>query len=383
MREVLSGNYAAAEGARLCRAQVVAAYPITPQTQIVERIADWVAKGEMHAEFIKVESEHSAMAACIGASAAGARAFTATSSQGLALMHELLHWAAGGRFPIVVCNVNRALAPAWNIWSDHTDSMSQRDTGMMQLHCETNQDVLDFVIWAYRVGETVQLPVLVNLDAFTLSHNGMPVDIPDQSLVDAFLPPYNPDYRLDPDKPFSFGNIAYPDDYFRFRRKMEEAMWRARTVFVETGREFGEKFGRRLEPVRFYRCEEAEMVIILAGSVAGTAQVAVDMMREKGIAVGLAALHLYRPFPIDDFIKLASFGQKSWLVLDRSISFGMGGPIATEIASLLGAYLDGNNRPRLYGFVGGLGGKDITPENFELMVEKILQGKGEPFQWLI
>ncbi|PIY38416.1 MAG: pyruvate ferredoxin oxidoreductase [Armatimonadetes bacterium CG_4_10_14_3_um_filter_59_10] len=382
MRELLSGNYAAAEGARLCRAQVVAAFPITPQTQIVERIADWVANGEMHTEFIKVESEHSAMAACIGASAAGARAFTATSSQGLALMHELLHWAAGGRFPVVICNVNRAMAPAWNIWSDHTDSMSQRDTGFMQLHCETNQDVLDFVIWAYKTAETVGLPALVNLDAFTLSHSGTPVDIPDQNAVDAFLPAYQPEFRLDPDEPYSFGNICYPDIYFRFRRRMEEAMVRARLVFDDTGREFGEQFGRLLESVRLYRCEDADHVIILVGSVTGTAQAAVDRMREKGIAVGLASLHVYRPFPIHHFLKLAGQGHESWLVLDRSISFGMAGPIATELASLLGFHGDAAQRPRLHGFVGGLGGKDIVPEDFEGMIEITQQGRAKPFQWL-
>ena len=382
MRDLLSGNYAAAEGARLSRAEVVAAYPITPQTQIVERIADMVAEGEMRAEFIKVESEHSAMAACIAASATGARTFTATSSQGLALMHELLHWAAGGRYPVVLCNVNRAMAHPWNIWSDHTDSMSQRDTGLMQLYCESNQDVLDFVIWTFRTAETLRLPALVNLDAFTLSHCVTPVEIPDQEAVDAYLPPYDPRYRLDPDEPFSFGNVTAPEPYFRFRKEIEAAMGQARQLFDQAGDEFEEKFGRPLQRVRFYRCEDAELVIILAGSVAGTAQDAVDRMRENGIPVGLAALHVYRPFPIDLFLELAGGGSRHWLVLDRSISFGMAGPIFCELGTLLGAYAGSGDRPQLFGFVGGLGGKDIVPEDFEMMIAKVREGKGEPFQWL-
>ena len=382
MRDLLSGNFAAAEGARLARVEVVAAFPITPQTQIVERIAERVASGEMGAEFIKVESEHSAMAACIGASAAGARAFTATSSQGLALMHELLHWAAGGRYPIVLCNVNRAMAPPWNIWSDHTDSMSQRDTGLMQLHCEGNQDVLDFVIWTFRVAESLRLPALVNLDAFTLSHCATPVEVPDPEAVDAYLPPYEPRYRLDAEEPFSFGSVTAPDAYFGFRRELEEAMGRARQLFDETGREFGAGFGRLLQRVRFYRCEDAELVVILVGSVAGTAQVAVDGMRERGVRVGLAAIHVYRPFPTDLFLELAGGGSRSWIALDRSISFGVGGPIFCELGALLGGHADAEGRPQLFGFVGGLGGKDIPPESFEGMIEKVWSGDAKPFQWL-
>ena len=383
MRDILSGNYVAAEGARLCRVEVVAAYPITPQTQIVERIAESVANGEMRAEYINVESEHSAMAACIAASAYGARAFTATSSHGLALMHELLHWSAGGRYPVVLCNVNRAMAQPWNIWCDHTDSMSQRDTGLMQLHCESNQDVLDFVIWTFRTAETVKLPALVNLDAFTLSHCATPVELPEQDAVDAYLPPYEPRYRLDPDEPYSFGSVAGPEPYFGFRREMEAAMEEARQVFDQTGLEFEERFGRRLQRVHFYRCDDAELVIVLVGSVAGTAQAAVDSMRERGVPVGLAAIHVYRPFPIDLFLELARGGSRSWVVLDRSISFGMAGPICCELGATIGAYTEPEGRPRLYGFVGGLGGTDIVPEDFERMTATVQEGKAEPFQWLM
>ncbi|MFQ6033760.1 MAG: pyruvate ferredoxin oxidoreductase, partial [Candidatus Bipolaricaulia bacterium] len=229
-RKVITGNYAVSYGAALARAQVIAAYPITPQTTIVELLADFCAEGALDAKFIKVESEHSAMASCIGAAAAGARAFTATSAQGLALMHELLHWAAGARLPIVMADVNRAMAAPWSIWTDQNDSLAQRDTGWIQYYCESNQEALDTVIQAYRVAERVSLPAMLVLDAFFLSHTSEPVDVPEQALVDEYLPPYRPEFKLDVNDPRAFSGITMPSEYMELRYKMERAMEEALEV---------------------------------------------------------------------------------------------------------------------------------------------------------
>ena len=211
MRKIILGNHAVAWGVKLARAEVISAYPITPQTQVVELLSEMCASGELDARFIKVESEHSAMAACVGASAAGARAFTATSSQGLALMHEMLHWAAGARHPIVLADVNRALGPGWNIWTDQSDTLSQRDTGWVQLYCETNQEVMDTTIMAFKLAETLELPVMIVLDAFYLSHTAEPVDVPEQAIVDGFLPKRTSRYQLDTLEPHAFGALVRPD----------------------------------------------------------------------------------------------------------------------------------------------------------------------------
>ena len=238
MEKVVTGNYAVSWGARLSRVQVIAAYPITPQTSIIELLANFCADGELDARFIKVESEHSAMAACIGASAVGSRAFTATSGQGLLLMHELIHWAAGARLPIVMGTVNRAVSPGWNVWTDQNDTLSQRDTGWLQYYCEANQEVLDTVIQAYKVAERVLLQVMVILDAFVLSHTSEAVYIPEQDQVDNFLPPYRPDLKLDINDPHAFGPIVTPEHYMEMRYKMQKAMEEAVSVAQEVDEEF-------------------------------------------------------------------------------------------------------------------------------------------------
>ena len=264
MKKVIVGNHAVSWGVKLARAEVIAAYPITPQTQVVEELSEMCASGELPARFIKVESEHSAMAACLGAAAAGARTFTATSSQGLALMHELLHWAAGGRHPIVLANINRALGPGWNIWADQTDSLSQRDTGWIQLYCETGQEVLDTTIMAFRLAEQVKLPVMVVLDAFYLSHTAEPVDIPEAAQVDAFLPQRDAKLRLDPRDPRTFNALVRPDDYMDMRHSMQLAMREARTAFDEIEEAWERSFGRRYGAVEAYHTDDAEL---RAGSV--------------------------------------------------------------------------------------------------------------------
>lgn len=364
MKKVIMGNHAASWGVLLSRVQVIAAYPITPQTQIVEELSEMCADGRLAAKFIKVESEHSALASIIGASAAGARAFTATSAQGLALMHELLHWAAGARLPIVMVNVNRAMAPGWSIWSDQNDSLSQRDTGWMQFYCEDNQEVLDTVIMSYRIAESVQLPVMVCYDAFILSHTYEPVDIPDQKLVDDFLPSPPKRFVLNPEDPRAFYSLVMPDHYMEFRYKVESAMQKAKGVIEEVGKEFEKSFGRRYGLVDTIGCEDAEVVLVTSGSSTSPARVAVKTLREKGHKVGLLKVKTFRPFPAEKVREILA-GRKSVAVVDRNISFGKGGIFADE---LKGALFNLKSKPKVYEFIVGLGGRDITPE----IIEEIL-----------
>lgn len=368
-RKVITGNYAASYGAALARAQVIAAYPITPQTQIVELLADFCAEGALRAKFIKVESEHSAMASCIGASAVGARAFTATSAQGLALMHEMLHWAAGARLPIVMVNVNRAMGAPWSIWTDQNDSLAQRDTGWMQCYCESNQEVLDTIIQAYKVAERVLLPVMLVLDAFFLSHTSEPVEIPEQERVDRYLPPYRPKYKLDVDDPRAFSGITMPGEYFELRYKMQVAMEEAIEAAREADRKFKELFGRGYGLVEPYRLEDAEVALVTSGTATSTSRLVVDQLRSLGKEIGLLKVRLFRPFPADEVRRHLRAVPKI-AVIDRNISFGHGGIFAQEVKSAL--YNDGGPRPPLFGFVAGLGGRDITPELIEQIADHAL-----------
>jgi pyruvate ferredoxin oxidoreductase alpha subunit len=368
MRKVIMGNHAVSWGAKLARVEVISAYPITPQTQIVEELSEMCASGDLPARFIKVESEHSAMAACIGAAAAGTRAFTATSSQGLALMHELLHWAAGGRHPIVMADINRAMGPGWNIWTDQNDTLSQRDTGWIQLYCETNQEVLDTTIQAFKLAETVDLPVMIILDAFYLSHTSEPVDIPAQDVVDAFLPKREAPVRLDPDDPHAFGGLVRPDAYMEMRWHQQEAMARARTAFDEIELEWRALVGRDYGAVERYRVDGADLVLVTSGTITSTARAVVDGCRDRGEAVGLVKVKMFRPFPTDR-IRAAVRGVPRIAVLDRNISPGHGGIFAEEIRSALyDVPLD--DRPEVFGFVVGLGGRDVTPAVVEDVIAR-------------
>ena len=371
MRMVMTGNHASAYGAKISRAEVVAVYPITPQTTIVEKIANFVASGEMTTQYIKVESEHSAMAACISAALTGARTYTATSSQGLLLMHELLIWASGARTPVVMSNVSRANGPPWSVWADHHDTMAQRDTGWMQIYCESNQEVLDSIIMAYKIGEKaeIMLPSMIIEDAFILSHTVEPVDVPDMELVDEFLPPFDPRFRLDVNEPYGFGSLVMPDWYMEFRYKINKAMEATRDAFKEVEKEFEETFGRNHGgPMPFYRCEDADAVLVISGSVASTAQQVVDKLRAEGKKVGMARLRIFRPFPVDEVRKLA--GMTNIIgVCDRSYTFGHWGPMASEIR---GALYNTPDMPLLKNYIMGLGGKDITPEILEKIFLKTL-----------
>jgi pyruvate/2-oxoacid:ferredoxin oxidoreductase alpha subunit len=368
VKKVMMGNHAVSWGVKLARAEVIAAYPITPQTQIVEELSEMCADGRLAARYIRVESEHSAMAACIGASAAGARAFTATSSQGLALMHELLHWAGAGRHPIVMADVNRALGPGWNIWADQNDTLAQRDTGWIQLYCENNQEVLDTTVQAFKLAEQVDLPVMVVLDAFYLSHTSEPVDIPDQDAIDDFLPRRVAPVRLDPDEPHAFNGLAPPGVFMDMRRRQQETFDRALKVFDAVDLEWSERFGRRWGAAEAYRAAGAETLLVTSGTITSTARHVVNECRARGEKVGLLKMKMFRPFPTR-LLREALAGAKDVAVLDRNFSPGHGGIFAEEIRSAL-YDLAPERRPRLHGFVLGLGGRDVTPATIEECLDR-------------
>jgi pyruvate/2-oxoacid:ferredoxin oxidoreductase alpha subunit len=368
MKKVIMGNHALSYGAMLSRAQVIAAYPITPQTQVVELLSEMCADGSLDATFIKVESEHSAMASCIGASVAGARTFTATSAQGLALMHEMLHWASGGRHPVVMGNINRSMAPGWSIWTDQNDSLSERDTGWMQYYCSSNQEVLDTVILAFKVSEALMIPAMVVLDAFALSHTYEVVDVPEQKTVDRFLPPFAPEIRLTPSDPHAFGGLTSPEHYFELRYKLQKDMEKAPALIEETGREFGKLFGRPLGLVDPYRCDDADFLFVTSGTAGYTARVAVDELRKEGIPAGNLRIRVFRPFPFAAVRKIIGRAKKV-AVVDRNISYGCHGIFYQEVKSALYGQ---DGAPPLFGFIAGLGGRDITVENFKEIASQVL-----------
>ena len=382
---VITGNYSLAYGCKLARAEVVAAYPITPQTTVVEKIAEFVSKNEMDTQYVKVESEHSAMAACISASLAGARTFTATSAHGLTLMHEVLIWASGSRVPVVMGNINRAMAPPWSVWADHLDSVAQRDTGWMQIYAETNQEVFDSVIQAYRICENheVMLPCMIMEDAFFLSHTSESVDVPEQSDVDAFLPSYDPPEKIDVDDPKGFCSLVMPDWYMEFRYLMHESWNKARKIIYDVVEEFEQKFGRNHGALLdMYRCDDADAVLVAAGTTAGTAREVVDDLREQGKKVGLARMRFHRPFPTDE---LRSLAKEVGLigVIDRSYTFGHGGAFYSEIA---GALYNSPYKPVVKNYIAGLGGRDITTKTLTRLYEDTLKmredGPDKEIEWV-
>ncbi len=357
---LLTGNHAVAWGARLARPQVVPVYPITPQTPVLELLTDFQAEGVFDAEIITPESEHSVMSACIPASLAGVRVFTATASQGLLLMHELLHYASGARAPIVMANVNRTVASPWAFWPDQTDSLAQRDTGWIQFYVESAQEALDTVIQAFRVAEQALLPVMVNLDAFYVSHSLEPVHLPGQALVDGYFPPFDPPHKLDTEQPSSWGNVVTADMYCRHRQDVEAAMNRVPALAADADREWAQRSGRSWGVIECYRCDGAAAIVVTMGSMCGTAREAVDMLREQGLAVGLLKLRLFRPLPAAALrAALAGVdGVRDVVVLDRNHSPGMGGVLHQELrAALYGV----KNAPRIHGYLAGVGGVNVGP----------------------
>jgi 2-oxoisovalerate ferredoxin oxidoreductase alpha subunit len=367
-----TANHLAGYAAKAARVKVVAAYPITPQTTVVEKIADFVENGKMDAEYIRVESEHSAMVACIAAAAAGARTFTATSAHGLALMHEALHWASGSRLPIVMAVVNRAMGAPWSIWSDFSDSLSQRDTGWIQFYCADNQEVFDTIIQAYKLceNEKVFLPAMVCLEGFILSHTYAPANVPDQDAIDRFLPEYKCGWKLDIDHPYSHANLVAPEYYMEFRYMIQEAMENAKQLIPQIDHDYGKHFGRECGGlVEKYRCEDADLVMLTMGTMASDAKLAVDKMRKEGLKVGSARVRVYRPYPVEEILNLAKDVQMI-STIDRHISFGMEGFLASETKAAL---FEQKDRPLVAGFIAGLGGRDVTADTIERMAQKSLK----------
>lgn len=371
-RTGMEASIAVSEAVKLANADVIAAYPITPQTHIVEHLSELVAQGELDAEFIPVESEHSAMSACLGSAASGARTFTATAGQGLELMHEVVYVASSMRLPIVMAVANRALSSPLSVWGDHSDAMSVRDTGWIQIFVENGQEAVDNILCAFRIAEDhrVLLPVMVHLDGFHLSHMVEPIMLPDQKEVDEFLPPNNYPLPLDPSHPVSMGDFAPPAIYMETKWAQEMSLETCAPVISEVWKKFGQKFGRHYSPIECYRCEDCDVLLMTMGSYSETAMMAIDIMREAGKKIGLFHIRLWRPFPYEELRQTVK-NAKTIIVLDRAISFGgPGGPVASEIKAALYPL---PQKPQVVGIVGGLGGRDISPADFETLVERGLE----------
>lgn len=363
-RLLLSGNHAVSYAVKLAKPNVIPVYPITPQTPILERITEFQSDGEMVVEVITMESEHSAMAAAITASLTGVRVFTATASQGLLLMHEMLHYAAGARAPIVMANVNRTLGSPWGFWPDQTDSLAQRDCGWIQYYCENGQESHDTTLQAFRVAEEVLLPAMVIHEAFYVSHAMEAVELVSQEQVDQYLPPFDPPHRLDPQIGESWGNTVSQIMFQNHRRDMGEAMDRTIEVAKLADQQLQQLVGRGYGILEQYRCQGAELIIATMGSMTGTARDAVDELRDEGIAVGLLKIKLFRPFPLED-VRQALAGVPKVMVLDRNYSPGLGGILFQELkAALYG--LDG--APQVHGYLAGVGGTNISPAAIKAMV---------------
>ena len=370
----LSSNEAAAHGVRLARPQVIAAYPITPQTTLVEKLADFVADGQSNAKYMMVESEHSAMAAALGASMMGARTFTASSSQGLLYMCEMLSYVSGARHPVVMADANRSTATPWNIYGDQRDAMAMRDSGFVQLYVESGQEALDTMIQAYRLAEDpeVMLPVMVNLDGFTLTHTYDLVDIPEQEEVDRFLPPFVTKNKLDMNDPKVLCGTIGPAYHTEGRIQQCQAFETAKRKIQEIDAEYARIFGRMYEE---YRCEDAELVIVATGSVAGTTRVVVNELREMGWKVGMIKLKSFRPFPKEFFASISG-KYKALGVIDKSVSFGYDGTIYGDVKSSM----YGSGDTKMANFICGLGGRDVSKDMIAEMFEvlrNLSEGKPE------
>jgi pyruvate ferredoxin oxidoreductase alpha subunit len=379
MRQIIEGSHAVAEAVRLSRPQVIAAYPITPQTHIVERLAEMVADGDLNGEYITVESEFSALSACLGASAAGSRVYSATTSQGLALMFEVCFNVAGMRLPILMTIANRSLSAPLSIWNDHQDSISLRDAGWLQLYAEDNQEAMDLHFIAYKVMEDhrILLPAFVCFDGFILTHTYEPVDVPSQNEIDAYLPHFNPYQKLDAEKPISFGMYATPEYYMEFRYEIDQAMQRAKDVIRKAGTEFSEQFGRDYASlVEEYRLDDADTAIVAMGSVCGTIKDSIDEMRERGKRVGLLKIRTYRPFPIED-VKQSLRNVNTVAVMDKNISLGSRGAVGLEVIdALFGSGIS------VYDYIVGLGGRDIRKKDVAAIVDLAEKGEGNLFYGL-
>lgn len=379
MKSIMEASEAVAQAVKRCRPHVIPMYPITPQTHIVERLADYINDGLLKSDMIHVESEHSAISAAIGVTATGARTFTATASQGLALMHEILHIVSGMRLPIVMAVANRALSAPINIWNDHQDSISARDTGWIQIYVESSQEAFDTIIHAYRISEDhkVLLPVMVCLDGFTLSHVYEPVDMPDECNIKAFLPDFKPLYRLDAKKPLTMGPVGFPDTFMGFKKQQQDAMETSISIIKQVNRDYGKEFGRSYGDglVELYQMKDAKIAVCCMGTISGTARVVIDKLRQQGTKAGLIRIRTYRPFPAKE-LQAAVSGLDALAVFDRDISLGHEGALYSDIRSVLfGKDLIINS------IIAGLGGKDITTDDIEHVIKGLAGQKAA--EWLL
>ena len=371
MHIIESGNVAAAIGVKLSRTQVIAAYPITPQTPLTEKLSEFVEGEELDAEYILVESEHSAMAVCIAASTAGARAFTATSANGLLYMSEQLNWATGARLPIVMCVANRGVGAPWTVWNDQQDTISHRDIGWIQIYCNDHQQIIDSVIKAFKLSETVSIPVMVCYDGYLLSHTYMPFDQPDQEQVDAFLPPFAPEHFLDTENPGNFNTVTLPDvrpgidgvvepGYIEIRNNLHEDLRAALEVYEEIDNDFKKEFGRGGNPfVEEYKCDDAEFVAVCIGSLSYQLRDVIDIMREEGVKVGVMGVQMYRPFPNEAIVE-ALAGKKCAVVFEKALSYGNQGALYADIKAAL---YNSQDRPIVHNYILGLGGREIKTQH--------------------
>ncbi|MGI5892350.1 MAG: transketolase C-terminal domain-containing protein [Bacillota bacterium] len=365
-----TGCHIVAHAVKSAKVDVVAAYPITPQTSIVEEVASMVERGELDCRFLPVEGEHSAMAACVAAATVGARTFTATSSQGLLYMHEVLHMASGCRLPVVMANVNRAVFAPWSIWVDHQDSLSQRDTGWLQYYCSSLQEVYNTILQAFKVAEQVHLPVMVNFDGFVLSHCSMAIQVPDQHIIDEFLPPLSPEWIFDTQNPVSYASVTPPEMYAMYREQLHQAQNEAKALMIEAAKQYKDLTGMwNGDLFEAYQCQDAEIFILSMGSMASEMRLTVDMLRSEGIKAGALRLRVYRPFPKEELSQYLPKGSKL-VVLDRNYAFGMDSGIlyAESQAALFGR----SHEVEIYNKIMGIGGLDLTYQYMAQEVKKII-----------
>jgi len=387
VRKALTGNYAISYAVKLVKPDVIAAYPITPQTSIVEKLSEMIESGELDATMIRVESEHSALAACFGAAVAGARVFTATSSQGLLYMHEVVHWASRTRTPMVMAIVSRTINAPWNIWPDHSDFMDQRDAGWVMSYAMDNQEALDLTIQAFKISEDpdVYLPVMVGIEGFILGHTTMPVDIPDEKLVREWLGPRRQGYVIDGSTQLALGGLTPPEETEDIFYGIHEAMNKAKEVIRRVNNEYNKLFGRQYAGmVECYSCSDAKYIAVSMGAWSGDLIEAVWRLRDEGYPVGALRIRYYRPFPVEDIWEVVK-GVKGVIVYDRSISFGAYGPIFTDLVA--GLATQTRSLPHVANIVAGIAGVNVTVDNFyettKGFIEKIERGESHPgFKWV-
>lgn len=386
---IITANRAAALAAARCRVQVVAAYPITPQTPVTEALADMVESGELAAEYLTVESEHSAMAAVVAASQMGARVFTATSANGLLYMHEMLHWAAGSRVPVVMACVNRGVGAPWTILNDQQDSVAQRDTGWIQLYCRNSQEVMDTIIQAYKIAESVHIPVMVCYDGFVLSHASTPVEVPSPEMVDRFLPPFEGIPGLKIDEAMNVNPLILSEPrqdprgdlrpgYMDLRYRLQQDLLSAASVIESVDREFESSVGRLWGGLMWrYRMDDAQHGLVSMGSLASESTLAADSLRQRGLRVGVVGVKAFRPFPAAA-LQQALSGAETVTVLEKDVSYGYAGALACDLKAAL---FDMDRRPKFTSFVAGLGGRDVTPEQVAQAAEAAIMGEVE-YDWI-